>query len=197
MRFYKLGMDTERTDDIIAHYEEDFGIGLNTMVVAERYEGWDGRFTFFYDQSEGRCPSDYLANDKGWFVVSGKLKKMMETLNTDIQYLPVKVREKSGGPAHPYYIANILRVADALCLEQSDHVSTYLKKMDLTVHTVSKYAVYEAKVEGADVFKLADQQKIPIFVSERFKEKMEKENITGIELYEIRTAETFEGEGRR
>ncbi len=67
------------------------------MVIGKRYEGWDGRFTFFYDQSEGSFPSDYLANDKGWFVVSDKLKRMMESLDTEIQYLPVEVWEKNGG----------------------------------------------------------------------------------------------------
>lgn len=192
-----MEMDIERTNDIIAHYEDDFGIGLNTMVIAKRYQAWDGRFTFFYDQSEGSFPSDYLANDKGWFLVSDKLKMMMETLNTEIQYLPVKVQEKNGDPSYQYHIANILRVVDAFCLEKSDYYSTYVKKKDLTVYTVSKYAVYEEKVGGSDVFKLANHQLVPVFVSKRFKEKMEEQGISGIELRKIRTAEYFEGEGRR
>jgi len=186
MDFYKLQMERERQNDILAHYEDDLGIYLTEMVIGKRYEGWDGRFTFFYDQSEGSFPSDYLANDKGWFVVSDKLKQMMESLNTEIQYLPVEVWEKNGGQSYQYYIANILKVVEALCLEKSDYFTTNTKKLG-PIHTVSKFAIYEDKVGDVDVFKLANRQEIPIFVSERFKERMEEENITGIELMQIRT----------
>lgn len=186
MNFYKLQMDRQRDNDILAHYEDDCGIYLNEMVIGKQYEGCDGRFTFFYDHSEGSFPSDYLANDKGWFVVSDKLKRMMESLNTEIQYLPVEVWPKNGGASYQYYIANILKVVDALCLEESDYFTTNTKKFG-PIHTVSKFAVYEDKVAGADVFKLDNRQEIPIFVSERFKERMEEEGITGIELMRIRT----------
>lgn len=110
----------------------------------------------------------------------------MESLDTEIQYLPVEVWEKNGGASYQYYIANILKVVDALCLEESDYFITNTKKLG-PIHTVSKFAVYEDKVAGVDVFKLANRQEIPIFVSERFKERMEEENITGIELMQIRT----------
>lgn len=189
MSFYKLTMDINRKGDIIAHYEDDFGFRLNEMVIGKRFEGWDGRFTFYYDSTEGNFPADYLANDKGWFVVSDKLKQLMETLNTDIQYLPVELWEKNDGQTYQYYIANILKLVDALCLEQSEYFTTNTKKLG-PIHTVSKFAVYEDKVEGADIFKLGKRQEIPVFVSERFKAMIEKEEITGIELREIRTVKT-------
>ena len=97
MDFYKLQMDRERNNDILAHYEDDFGIYLTEMVIGKRYEGWDGRFTFFYDQSEGSFPSDYLANDKGWFVVSDKLKRMMESLDTEINTFRSKFGKRTVG----------------------------------------------------------------------------------------------------
>ncbi len=55
-----------------------------------------------------------------------------------------------------------------------------------TVYTVSKYGIYAEKTEDSDVFKLANRQEIPIFVSERFKERIEEENVTGICLREIK-----------
>lgn len=186
MNFYKLQMDRERDNDILAHYEDDCGIYLTEMVIGRRFEGWDERFSFYYDQSEESFPSDYLANDKGWFVVSDKLKWLMESLNTEIQYLPVEVWERNGRRSYQYYIANILKMVDALCLEKSDYFTTNTKKLG-PIHTVSKFAVYEDKVGGADVFKLVNRQEIPIFVSERFKERIEEEGITGIELMQIRT----------
>ena len=39
------------------------------------------------------------------------------------------------------------------------------------------------------MFKLANRQQIPIFVSERFKSLIEEENITGISLIEINVEE--------
>lgn len=38
MDFYKLQMDRERNNDILAHYEDDFGIYLTEMVIGKRYE---------------------------------------------------------------------------------------------------------------------------------------------------------------
>ena len=84
-------MDVERENDIVCHYQNDFGIQLNTFQVGEFYENWDGKFEFFYDKKEGYVQTDYLANDKGWFLVSNKLKNILETLHTEI---PIFVSER-------------------------------------------------------------------------------------------------------
>ena len=54
-----------------------------------------------------------------------------------------------------------------------------------TIYTVSKYGIYADKTDSADVFKLSNRQEIPIFVSEKFKDLIQKVNITGISLTEI------------
>ena len=54
-----------------------------------------------------------------------------------------------------------------------------------TVYTVSKYGIYSKKVENSDVFKLANRQQVPLFVSEKFKKLIEEKQITGIKLTEI------------
>lgn len=66
-------MDAQGENDIVCHYQDDFGIRQNVLNVGKIYEGWDGRFEFFYDETEGYVLTDYVANDKGWFVVSNKL----------------------------------------------------------------------------------------------------------------------------
>lgn len=72
--------------------------------------------------------TDFLANDKGWFLVSDKLRKVLESLNTEIQFLPVKIMERKSKKELPnYYIANILRVVDALCLEKSVYFEVYIR----------------------------------------------------------------------
>jgi len=72
-------MDMERENDIVCHYENDFGIQQNELIVGKVFDGWDNSFKFIFDKSEGSVAADYLANDKGWFVVSGKLKKIWKT----------------------------------------------------------------------------------------------------------------------
>lgn len=188
MKYYKLGMDMERENDVVCHYQNDFGLGQNIFNIGKFYEGWDGRFKFYYDKAEGAALTDYIANDKGWFVVSQKLKSILETMNTEIQFLSVQIEEKNGNESiEGYYIANIVRVVDALCLEKSEYFTTEIPEIGI-IYTVSKYGIYYERTKNSDIFKLADKQEIPIFVSERFKKKMETENITGIYLREISVA---------
>ncbi len=185
MGYFKLMMDAQGENDIVCHYQDDFGIRQNVLNVGKICEGWDGRFEFFYDETEGYVLTDYAANDKGWFVVSNKLRTILKTMNTAIQFLPVRIIEiNSKKIVEDYSIANIIRVVDAFCLEKSKYFKTEILGIG-TVYTVSKYAIYAEKTEDSDVFKLANRQEIPIFVSERFKERIEEENVTGIYLREI------------
>lgn len=112
----------------------------------------------------------------------------MESVNTDIQFLTVKIKEKNSKDIiNNYYIANVIKVVDALCLEKSQYFETEIEGRG-TIYTVSKYGVYAEKTDDADVFKLSNRQQIPIFVSEKFKDIIEKNNITGILLSEISVA---------
>lgn len=188
MKYYKLSMDMERENDIVCHYQNDYGIQQNALNVGKFFEDWDDRFEFFYMKEEGEVWTDYLANDKGWFLVSNRLKTLLETVNTDIQFLGVRIKERNNEEDfRQYYIANIIKVVDALCLDKSQYFSTEIEGIG-TIYTVSKYGIYADKTDGADVFKLSNRQQIPIFASEKFKDLIEKENITGISLTEIRVA---------
>ncbi|MBD5463929.1 MAG: hypothetical protein HDR24_12905 [Lachnospiraceae bacterium] len=185
MKYYKLELDIERENDIVCHYQNDFGIRQNTFIVGKFYEGWDDKFEFFYDKTEGYALTDYVANDKGWFVVSNKLKTILKTMNTSIQFLPVRIIEKGSNELlEGYCIANIIRVVDALCLERSDYFETEISGIGI-IYTISRYAVYAEKTEDSDIFKLSNRQEIPIFASERFKERVKEENIIGICMREI------------
>lgn len=185
MRYYKLSIDMEREYDIVCHYKNDFGIQQNALNIGKIFKGWDERFEFYYDKQEGDIWTDYIANDKGWFVVSSKLKELLESINTEIQFFMVKIKEKNRDEViNEYYIANIIKVVDALCLEKSRYFETEIEGMG-TIYTVSKYGIYADKTDEADVFKLSNWQQIPIFVSEKFKDLIERENITGISLAEI------------
>lgn len=188
MKYYKLSMDMERENDIVCHYQNDYGIQQNALNVGKFFEGWDDKFEFFYTKDEGDVWTDYLANDKGWFLVSKRLKQLLDSVNTDIQFLEVKIKERNNEKVfNEYYIANIIKVVDALCLDKSQYFATEIEGIG-TIYTVSKYGIYADKTDGADVFKLLNKQQIPIFVSETFKDLIERENITGISLVEISVA---------
>ena len=193
MKYYQLFGDTDDENDIICYSEEGEPGDTTLLQMFKRgikCESWDGNFCFYYDENEGNRAADFLANDMGWFLVSDKLRKVLESLNTEIQFLPVKIMERKSKKELPdYYIANILRVVDALCLEKSVYYVSYIAKLGLICTFVVKYGIFAEKTENFDVFKLADGQEIPIFVSENFKNKVEKEEITGIDFLEIKVFE--------
>ena len=130
----------ERENDIICHFQNDYGIQQNALNTGKVFENWDDRFEFFYTKEEGDVWTDYLAN--------------------------------------------IIKVVDALCLDKSEYFETEIERIG-TIYTVSKYGIYADKTDSADVFKLSNRQEIPIFVSEKFKDLIQKVNITGISLTEI------------
>lgn len=185
MKYYKLTMDMERENDIVCHFDDEFDIPQNALIVGKFYDGWNDNLEIYYSSDEGNVWTDYLANDKGWFLVSEKLKTLLESVNTEIQFLKVSVREnKNVNLIKDYYFANVLRVVDALCLEKSKYFETEIAGIG-TIYTVSKYGIYSDKTENSDVFKLANRQQVPLFVSEKFKSLVDEFNITGISLVEI------------
>ena len=142
MKYYKLSMDMERENDIICHFQNDYGIQQNALNTGKVFENWDDRFEFFYTKEEGDVWTDYLANDKGWFLVSNRLKTLLESVNTDIQFLKVGIKEiNNGEDFKQYYIANIIKVVDALCLDKSEYFETEIEGIG-TIYTVSKYGIY-------------------------------------------------------
>lgn len=186
MKYYKLKHDNTIENEIIAHCFEDFKIPQNELISGIPYKKWNNNNKFCFKESEGKIAVDLLANDKGWLVVSDKLKKILDSVNTEIQFFPIDLVNTDKDQKYNYYIANILRVVDALCLEQSEYFETYIDGIGM-VYTISKFAIYNDKTKGSDVFKLSRNQEIPVFVSEKFKELIEKQKITGISFNEIRT----------
>lgn len=184
MHYYKLTMDMTRENDVVLHCKNCAGIGLNTFVTGEYYSEVHS-ITFYYSEDEGGVWTDYLANDKGWFIVSERFKSLLQKMNSDIQFIDVGIYDVEGvNVEKKYYIANIIKVVDALCLDKSDYFETYIEGKGI-IYSVSKYGIYEKKTEGADIFKLDNWQQVPIFVSETFKKTIEQNECTGMSFREI------------
>lgn len=184
MNYYKIFTNTIN-GDVILHYKEDYGISLNSLVIGKKFDNWDDRFSFYYDKTEGNIWNDCVCNDKGWFVISERLKNMLSAFNTDIQFFNVAIKDMNDTIVDKkYYIANIIKNVDAYCPEKSHYRETTIKGKG-TIHIVSKYGIYEKKVNGADLFKLSEHNNIPTFASERFKNAFENEGMTGLFFREI------------
>lgn len=187
MKYYKLLMDASGENDIVCHYRDSFDIQEYELCEGKNFNNWNENFEFYFDSAEGNVATDYLANDMTWFVVSQKLKDALDELNTKVQYFKVKIKEETGNQLiEDYYVANIINLVDSLCLDESDYFETNIDGIG-TIYSISKFAIYENKVQENDVFKLPNRQEIPIFVSERFKKIVEQRNITGMEFLEVKT----------
>ena len=187
MKYYKLSLDMDRQNDIVCFCDNDFGIKQNELIIGQEFENWNYKFCFIFDIDEGNIITDCLRNNKGWLLFSEKLKLLInKNMNTEIQFLPVEIIEKHNRiNIGNYYIANILTKVDALCLDKSEYFETEIEEIGV-IYTIKKFAVYDDKVQNKDIFKLSNNQEIPVFASENFKNEVTNNNIIGINLREIR-----------
>jgi hypothetical protein len=63
-------MDGKSENDIVGHCTNDYGIGYDALCQGKEFLNWNDDFMFYYNKSEGDIPTDYPANDKGWFLIS-------------------------------------------------------------------------------------------------------------------------------
>ena len=145
MRYYKLSMDMERENDIILHCKNHEMFESYTFKDGEYYHNDNARIELFFDEKEGNIWTDYLANDEGWFIVSERFRSLLQKMNSDIQFIDVSIYDiKGANTEKKYYIANIIKVVDALCLDKSDYFETYIEGKG-TIYSISKYGIYENK----------------------------------------------------
>jgi hypothetical protein len=185
MRFYKLLYDDSNDDDIMCICEETYGIEQYELKEGKAFTRWNEGIVFHFDPNEGGRPTDYLSNNLGWFIVSRGLRNLIEELEElKVQYFPVTIMNKvSGEYLENYFVANLVNVLDAICLEHSKY-----SKFDLDgeeIISVQKYAIYKERLQEANVIKLKNDV-IPIFVSEAFKIEVEKKDITGCDFSEVK-----------
>lgn len=89
-----LASEDINEDRIVCLSNDDEDINGYELCIGKEYKRWDGKFQFYYDQDQGSKETDYLVNDMSWFLISEKLKAILDEMNTTIQYLPVQIKRK-------------------------------------------------------------------------------------------------------
>jgi len=75
-----------------------------------------------YDNGNKRVITDYVPNDLSWFIVTDKLKSIIESMkNNKVQYLPIRARSKDESEVLDLHLVNICNIVDALDLENSKY----------------------------------------------------------------------------
>jgi hypothetical protein len=164
---------TESACEALGLSQEDTRLlsALSGLAVGYTIYSAGSSYLEFYSQNKTAIKAEMAES------ASYKEASLLDEVVDDVDDLAVANEEK-------YYIANIVKVVDALCLAKSDYFETYIEGKG-TIYTVSRYGVYEKKTEGADIFKLDKWQQVPIFVSKKFKRIVESEECTGMSFREI------------
>lgn len=185
MRYYKMDIDMDRTGDVICHSPSAPEINLYCRGQLEA--PLPAGFRFTYRLQEGHVLTDWLANDKGWLLVSEAFRQqVLEAVHTEVHLLPVDVVCEDDGSTHPYYVANVLSLVDALCLAGSDYSTFQVPGRKEPFYSVRKYCLSASAVRACDLFKLTGDQVIPLFCSEKVKALCEQAGLTGIAFVEVR-----------
>ena len=122
MKYYKLLYDYEHDNNTIL-----LKINEKTLMF-DRYEAEKGiefnewKVDIKVDYDNDKEITDYVSNDLGWFIVTDKLKSIIENMENDkIQYLPIRAISNNGKEVLDVYLVNICNIVDALDLENSKY----------------------------------------------------------------------------
>ncbi|HWK22296.1 MAG TPA: DUF1629 domain-containing protein [Ureibacillus sp.] len=187
MKYYKLLLDNSNDNDLFAYCDNLMDINHYDLMEGKALKNWREDIIFYYTPSEGDRYTDYLANDLGWFIVSERLKNILQQLDRNSQLFPVKIVNKlNKSQFKTYYVVNILNVVNALNLKESKY--DLIEAEDIKIYSVSKYALNRRELNNLNIIKLKGDE-LPLFVSELLKKTITDNNITGCDFLEIKLIE--------
>lgn len=191
MKYFKLLHDFNRKDstDMVCrssdNIEANYGVDQYSVSQGKPIKLWNEQFSFYYDPSEGSVPTDYLINDLSWFVVSPRLRAILEaTAPQDVQFLPVRIlNTQDSSEISGFSVANIITVVDALDLDNS--IYSFYELDGEKILAVRKHALSLHGIKGASIFRLRDDI-VPIFVSEEVVNVISRHGLTGCSFLEVK-----------
>lgn len=127
--------------------------------------------------------TDWICEVHGWLVVSQRFVDAVKNLkNGNIQYLPVKIDAvQSQMQGEKYYVANVIKVIDAVDYENSDYFETPLFRQ------VARYSLREESIMKNHIF-IAKEDIVSrrVFVSEKLKKAIEDAKLLGFHFTPVK-----------
>lgn len=158
-------------------YQDDFkDMDKGILTEGTPIINWPYDVTLYV---KGKIPTDYLFSPlSSWFILSNRAQRAIEEANIKgIQILPVHIKHKSGIELPGYAIINVLTVLAALDYEHTSWVTPAREHVSYPQLNILEEALQLRKIKGFDIFRLAEQ-KTNIYVSQYFKESLERKNAT-------------------
>ncbi|MGB8455800.1 MAG: DUF1629 domain-containing protein [Anaerocolumna sp.] len=102
---------------------------------------------------------------------------LKEVLGKNMEILPVYIDEQE------FYLLNVLEVVD--CLDYDKSEIKYFSGEPKRIMKIVKYAFIEQKLNGKNIFRIKEQKRAGLFVTDKFKEAVEKSGLEGFEFREV------------
>lgn len=180
MNYYILKYDVDKYEEngVMAYCNND--INMHIVTKGRYIEEWDNNISFYFNSCEGNEMTDFIDNVFGWTIVSERFKNIMETNNIDgFQYLPTTVINKDNNKSEKCYVLNMIKVVDAIDLDNSEYIESRVK---VFINRV----INKDKINGEDVFKLKEDYD-SIIISEKVKLIIENNKFTGFSFRKVKT----------
>jgi hypothetical protein len=166
------------------------------LMAGRNISAWDVDTVVYYDIENGQ--TDYSFTDINIPVYSPYLCQLMRELKMeDIQYLPVRLKQKeSGREIEGYHIANYLRLIDCLDREHSEYVIWTKENLLFwerrsymlgTFRDVKKAVLDITRAGDARLFRLWGWEMM-VIVREDVKTAIEEAGITGGRFTRLETS---------
>lgn len=171
MKIYHLNFDVSMQYEALAFDKVDLDL-IKSFSGIEKKEFWEPlRVKRMYGDREFSNAPYLVVNIP---VVDYKAMKALDTLLTDnAELLPLACNDGE------FFAVNITSVADVLDYDKSDYTKfSYGNR----IMNITNYAFHEDKVKNIDLFKLVDEPLKRAFVSERFKQRVEEQGLTGFKF---------------
>jgi hypothetical protein len=179
MKFYKLLNDFNgrKNSLVMKIHEQSLEFNRYDTNKGIFFERWNENIKISFIRKKEDILDDYVVNDLAWFIVSDKLKKLLEEFELKkVQFLRLNAISDDGNEKiDNIYLCNIYNLSGALNLEYSKYFGS---GEDIRI---VKYALNEKEIDNYDIFRLKKYTS-PIFISERVMKEMKKSKITGCDF---------------
>lgn len=178
MKYYKLMYDYNHSDGLMFLMIDEEKLPFNRYDVDKTNRLPVDKIMCAIDEEQtDYC--DYIANDLTWLVVSEKTKSIMESMNIGNTRFVAMVDQKSAKTIG--YLVHCMNQLDVF-----DEENAVCDRSSNGLLAVVKPAIFGGKVDNLDLFKLKEYV-FPIFVSERLKQALQKNNCIGFDFMKIKS----------